>query len=180
MKYTGIGARTTPDDILSSMKTLAQSLSVDGYILRSGGADGADCAFEQGCDWIGGDKEIYLPWKGFNGNNSDLYDPPNKAAIIAESIYGSKWKYINNGVKALMSRNIQQVSGRDLNDNSMFVLCWTPDGCESAKTRTQKTGGTGQAIEYADTLNIPIFNLANDGTLQKLKEYVAIIGAVKW
>ncbi len=180
MKYTGIGSRNTPDEILALMKDLAQSLAVDGYTLRSGGADGADTAFEVGCDWMDGKKEIYLPWKGFNNNKSNLYEPPSEAEQIAEEVYGAKWKYIGRGVRALMSRNIQQVCGKDLNYNSSFVVCWTTDGCESAKTRQKITGGTGQAIEYADTLNIPIFNLANDGAIEKLKEYVAIIGAVKW
>ena len=36
--------------------------------LRSGGADGADLAFEIGA----ANKEIYLPSKDFNNNSSDL------------------------------------------------------------------------------------------------------------
>ena len=71
--YAGIGSRSTPDNVLGIMEKLGIVLAKKGFILRSGGADGADKAFEKGCDLASGQKEIYLPWKGFNGNNSSLY-----------------------------------------------------------------------------------------------------------
>lgn len=46
--YTGIGSRNTPPDILDIMFRLAGKLASEGYVLRSGGAQGADDAFEQG------------------------------------------------------------------------------------------------------------------------------------
>ena len=61
MIYTGIGSRKTPIEIINKMIKLGQILGKHGYILRSGGANGADKAFEQGCDNVLGKKEIYLP-----------------------------------------------------------------------------------------------------------------------
>ena len=63
MSYAGIGSRKTPVHILSKMRRVAERLEVRGYTLRSGGADGADTAFEEGCKR----KEIFLPQPGFNG-----------------------------------------------------------------------------------------------------------------
>ena len=48
--YAGIGSRKTPNSILEEMTTLAKLLSNMGYTLNSGGAVGADTAFEQGAD----------------------------------------------------------------------------------------------------------------------------------
>jgi len=46
--YAGIGARSTPQNILDIMTNLAHKLSEKEYILRSGGALGADMAFDEG------------------------------------------------------------------------------------------------------------------------------------
>jgi len=180
MFYTGIGARLTPEDILETMKAIAGSLAADGYILRSGGAGGADSAFEDGCDHANGSKEIYLPWKDFNDNTSDLYKPSDEAFEIAKKIYGNRWEFLNSAVRALMARNIHQVMGDALDTKSMFVVCWTPDGCTTAKNRGSGTGGTGQAIAYADSMSIPIFNLANEKDHNRLKEYIKTIGVMEW
>lgn len=81
--YTGIGSRSTPKDILNIMVKLSAKLNKEGYILRSGGADGADLAFEQAST----NKEIYLPWKGFNNNPSHLYEQSAEAFIVAKEFH---------------------------------------------------------------------------------------------
>lgn len=43
--YTMIGSRSTPEDIMKLMERLAYKLASQGWVVRSGGADGADsCA----------------------------------------------------------------------------------------------------------------------------------------
>src|SRR5690606_12262312 len=68
--YTGIGSRETPKDILCLMVEVARKLSHLGWILRSGGAEGADTAFEIGALDKGAIvlPEIYIPWVGFNNH----------------------------------------------------------------------------------------------------------------
>ena len=65
------------------MRVIARELATRGWLLRSGGSPGADSAFEQGCDEGHGRKEIFLPWQGFNGSESHLYDTPAEALAIA-------------------------------------------------------------------------------------------------
>jgi hypothetical protein len=178
--YTGIGSRKTPKDVQDKMADLAVYLAKLGYTLRSGGADGADTAFEAGCDIHNGKKEIYLPWKGFNDNPSDIYSISPVAYEIAEQVYGYKWKHLKEPVRKLMSRNIHQVAGKRLDEPSELVICWTPDGCTTGWGRTRLTGGTGQAIEYADTLSVPIFNLYNENDLTKITKYIDTLGALEW
>lgn len=47
MFYTGIGSRQTPPEILKMMTKIATQLESKGWVLRSGGAEGADEAFLQ-------------------------------------------------------------------------------------------------------------------------------------
>ena len=67
--YTGVGSREAPTAKLSFITQLAEQ----GWILRSGGPPGSDSAFETGCHDAHGLKEIYLPWKGFNGYSSPRF-----------------------------------------------------------------------------------------------------------
>lgn len=167
--YTGIGARVTPGQILNfwddnpmtALRRWGYWLGNLNMTLRSGAADGADHAFEYGCDEVVGKKEIYLPWKCFNSSSSDLYYIPPEAYDIAGDIYGATWKFQKAATRNFMARNMMQIMGLSLEEPSSFVLCWTPDGCTTKKDRTKKTGGTGQAIAYANEMRIPIFNFAN-------------------
>lgn len=175
MWYTGIGSRRVPSDVAFKMEKFAIEMASKDWTLRSGGADGADVAFERGCDRQMGKKEIYLPWKGFNGNESIFYDVyGNMHTTMAKLAYGPRWDEISDAVKKLMTRNVAQVVGIDDLDvaYSSFVVCWTPDGCETAKKRGRQTGGTGQAIAIADELGIPVFNMANADFDKKMKQYM--------
>lgn len=173
MFYTGIGSRKTPEDILKWMRIYAHAFAKLGLTLRSGAAPGADSAFEEGCDRDGGPKEIYLPWKNFQKSDSELIGVPDEAMEIADAIYpDGAFKYLKRPVKLLMARDCLQVTGLTLDIPSKFVLCWTPDGCSSQEERTKKSGGTGQAIAYASSLGIPIFNLQREGKEEEFLQYL--------
>lgn len=167
--YAGIGSRETPEDVLRWMRIYGETLAKQGFTLRSGAAPGADTAFEEGCDRVEGPKEIFLPWKGFNGSSSPLYEVSDRAMEISEKVWNNKqhptreWKYIKRPVKLLMSRNIHQVLGRNLDEPAAFVVCWTKDGCDSWEKRTSKTGGTSHAIDLASTMGIPVFSFKREG-----------------
>lgn len=152
--YAGIGSRKTPPDILAEMTSLGMSLGKSEWILRSGAADGADSAFEEGCDIVGGWKEIYLPWRGFNDHTSEFYNIPEEAYKIAATIHPA-WNYLKPWVKSLHARNCQQVLGRTLDDPVEMVICWTPKG--------KTVGGTVTAINLALSRGIKVVNLAEPG-----------------
>ena len=170
--YTGIGSRKTPEDILKDMRGMADALGCQEFVLRSGAAPGADAAFEEGCDVHCGYKDIYLPWPNFQKNPSPLNQVSDEAMELAADVYGYRFKYLKKPVKLLMTRNVYQVLGMNLDTPSDFLVCWTPDGCESEKTRGPKTGGTGQAIALASRHFVPIFNLANEGRANQFLEFI--------
>lgn len=142
-------------------------------VLRSGAAQGADAWFEEGCDVVDGQKEIFIPWKGFNDHSSLLCDITPEAMALAEDVYGPRWQCLKQGARKLMARNCYQILGQTLDDPVDFVVCWTPDGAEMEKDRGYKTGGTGQAIALASRNNIPVFNLRNDDAVLRLLTFVA-------
>jgi hypothetical protein len=152
------------------MKRISHRLSELNYTLLSGGADGADSKFQEGHF---GKIELYLPWPNFRHikDHSVIYLPTEEAYQIAESVH-PVWQYLPNSQKHLMARNSHQILGKDLRSPVDFVVCWTPDGCESHSTRTSKTGGTGQAISLASINNIPVFNLFNSDALTRLADFV--------
>jgi len=159
--FTGIGSRETPKSLINDISLINDFLFKNNYILRSGGAGGADTFFED--NWKG-KKEIFLPWKGFNNNNSELYQISSESMVLAEKFHPA-WSKLSLPVKKLMSRNICQILGQNLNTPTNFVVCWTKDG--------KDTGGTGQAIRLAQSLNIPIFNLYHrDKAIQGISDFV--------
>lgn len=163
MYYAGIGSRETPPDILELATRIARRLSVLGFTLRSGGAVGADQAFSDGA----ASQQVFLPWAGYNNLHSDYIGPSEKSKGIAKILHPG-WDYLSQGVKKLMARNTHQIMGPNCDSLSRFVVCYTKDGCETGYDRTKMTGGTGQAIDLASRLGIPVFNLKNKDALQRL------------
>lgn len=161
--YTGIGSRETPPDILVIMTNIARALSHQ-YICRTGGAQGADQAFEAGCT---GRCNVFLPWPSFGcADQSNVYmtSPSAEAFEIAE-VFHPRWPYISRGARTLHARNSHQILGPQLNDPVDFVICWTKDG--------KFSGGTGQALRIADSYRIPIWNLKKEDDLVYVKEELA-------
>lgn len=165
--YTGIGSRSVPNPIAVQMTEFATEAAALGWTLRSGAAKGADSAFEAGAT----EKEIYLPWKDFNKHPSELFTPSDAAYKMAASIHPT-YVRLQPFAKQLIARNMHQIMGANMATPTEFVVCWTPDGCESHKTYSKKTGGTGTAISLASLASIPIFNICNPGRYKEAMEYL--------
>lgn len=151
--YAGIGSRETPERILNQMNAVAVVLQENGWRLRSGGAKGADDAFERGA---GVRKEIFTAKDAAN----------DKAAMALAEKFHPAWDRCSKFARALHARNGYILLGRDLATPVRFVLCWTKDG--------KATGGTGQALRIAadPACAIPIFNLYDPMALHRLRDFI--------
>lgn len=165
--YAGIGSRSTPDNILTGMTQIAGIMVRYKYRLRSGAAAGADSAFAAASMLA----DIFLPWPGFRGHQSPLNRPSPEAFAVAALVHPA-WHSLSSAAQKLMARNSHQILGRDLRQPADFVLCWTPDGCESEPGRTGTTGGTGQAIALADRFGVPVFNLARADAIARWEAFM--------
>ncbi|MGJ7523497.1 hypothetical protein ACSFA0_23655 [Variovorax sp. LT1P1] len=158
--YTGVGSRDAPRLICELMCAWAILARERGLILRSGGADGSDLAFESGGH---PSTEIWLPFRGFNGNPSPLVEPPPGSTAIASSVHPA-WNQCNDFSRKAHSRNVPQVLGRDLRSPSAFMVCWTPRGA--------RVGGTRTAIVLAEQHHIPVVNLGDSDQLRTLQAMI--------
>lgn len=166
--YAGIGSRKTPPDILDLMMKIAKWMSWAGYSLRTGGAEGADLAFERGAMALNGSAVaptfIYLPWPGYNSiqrrgfHHSQVMDAPSPAAFREAARHHPVWKDLSDGAKCLHARNCHIVLGETLDRPVQRIICWTPNGKE--------TGGTAQAMRIARKKHISIHNLHNPQTMK--------------
>ena len=159
--YAGIGSRQTPNEILNLMKELAQYLELHHWILRSGGAIGADSAFESGVQ-DPAHKQIFYA----NDIPNNKYGNANIALKLVDAFHPASNK-LSQYARYLMARNSYQVLGTDLvlknntlefSSPSDLIICWTKAGKE--------IGGTSQAIRIAKYAGIPILNLGNSKTLE--------------
>lgn len=164
LTYAGIGSRETPRNILRVMENIAYVLAPHA-ILRSGGAVGADTAFEFGAKTAYGKWEIYLPWQGYKGRrDSAILEPSPEAFQIAEH-YHPAWDRCSEVARALHARNSHIVLGKWLDDPVELVICWTP-GAKGG-------GGTGQALRIARDRCIEVWDLADPEQLALAIDSVA-------
>lgn len=156
--YAGVGSRQTPPRVLDLMREVGRRLALLGWTLRSGHAEGADSAFESGCDAAGGAKQIFLPWAGFNGSTSSFDGAPTAAFEIATRIHPN-WDALTDYVRKCQARDIQQVLGPALDAPSLAVVAWTEGGA--------LVGGTATALRLAADHGIVALNLgaAENATL---------------
>ena len=168
--YAGIGSRETPPPILSLMTEVAQKMEKDGWTLRSGGAAGADSAFEHGVE-NPQNKEVYLPSSYFNDRSSSkegFIDATQLAsypeALKTVNLFHPAPGKLSDFARKLMARNAMQVLGSSLEDPSTLIIAWTKDG--------KMIGGTSQALRIARYHSIPVLNLGNPEVEGRVRGWV--------
>lgn len=185
--YTAVGSRETPGEFISPMASLSRRLRENGWVFRSGKADGADAIFQMGAqlcmlaDFEGKYGEVYKAWPKFNTNDNP-FEPfktesgyslqpwwdivvtekniLDKAEALASTIHPA-WDRLSRGAKALHTRNMFQVLGRDLATPSEFLVCYAP-----VDKHGVPKGGTRSAYVLAQQNNIPCFNFATQSKME--------------
>lgn len=171
---TVIGSRETPLPAQDSITNFSSAVQRNNGVVRSGGAPGADSACERGITNPYA-KQIFLPFPNFNGVKSgigvytldQLHSHHQQAAEEIASRFHPNWSAVlrNNAAVKLMTRNVFQILGPDLNLPSDMVVMWAK-GSRSlvAKKDSQNRifdvpGGTGLAVRLAHHLEIPILHV---------------------
>ncbi|PZR90892.1 MAG: hypothetical protein DI537_17555 [Stutzerimonas stutzeri] len=170
-----------------------------GFTLRSGGAGGADLACEKDVPERG--KEIFLPWKGFNGSTSRFYPAPLSDAAIAAAAARLAPDFDPSRILDFDGANADpaDIAGRSLLIARHFHPAW--DRCSQGAKKLHMrnvpqvlgqtlssparfvlcwtkdggaTGGTGQAIRIADAIGIPVLNLQRSLVRQSLLSFLGL------
>jgi hypothetical protein len=165
LTYAGIGSRETPGNVLTLMTLAAKELCEYGWLLRTGGAHGADSAFASGT----AKREIHIPWDGYNGLTESRFNnvrcpeiTPRIESIAAE--HHPNWGRLSQGVRKLMCRNVTIVLGSQAEDPADMVVCWTPNG--------GMVGGTAHGMRVAYAFDIPVFNLFHQADIDRMVQLV--------
>ena len=173
--YAGIGSRQTPPAVLDAMARIAHALGNAGVALSSGGADGADHAFETGALRSRAPLTVHTPWPGYNGYRPGSDAPPSMTVIHprpADTLNGTTYADLarrhhpawdrlrSRGVRALFVRNVSILAGALDADGDVLpvraVIAYTPNGL----SRGRAAGGTGHTLRIAAELGIPAVNLS--------------------
>lgn len=152
--YAGFGARETPGDVLFRMRYIAAKLRSYDFWLRSGGAPGADRAFQEEA-----------------GTKSFIYHEDAAAGHIAAFQMAARfhpaWDSLAVGSRRKHARNCYIMLSPTLSEPVDFGVCWSLDAKE--------LGGTGMGIRIAKAFQIPLFNLAEPDAEERLFEFARSI-----
>jgi hypothetical protein len=167
--YAGIGSRETPISVLNQMVRVGSFLGQRNFTLRSGGAKGADSAFERGCDLVKGKKQIWMP-------SEDFFPLHEWATEKASSVC---WEFPLEKMKGytikLITRNMFQIFGdkESFKESTPvdFVVYWSKG---NPLEKGRESGGTRYAVRVAHEAGIPTFNLRT----QK-EEYALFLKEIK-
>lgn len=171
--YTGVGTRQVDpcSELYWLMVSIGKKLARLGYTLRSGAADGCDMAFEEGCNEVGGAREIYIPWNGFNNRWADKENGVYNFVGLPSQEIAAKihpaWDKLSIPVKKLHSRNIHQVLGQSLDTPSNFLICYA-----QVDKQDVPKGGTRTAWMCAQNNKIPCFNLYHKKDLTRIENWL--------
>ena len=190
--YAGVGARSTPREVLAGMSDVAQVLGDAGFALSTGGADGADRAFEAGALRTDAPVTVHTPWPGYNGyrpgrdpeSDIDVVHPKAGDAVRGLSFlhlarrHHPAWDRCRRGARALFLRNVSILAGALDDDGAVLpvraVIAWNPNG--SAHGR--EAGGTGHTLRVAAELGIPVVNLSERTPPERNADALAAIPTV--
>lgn len=134
------------------------------WTLRSGGANGADKAFEAGARRGGGKMEIWNP------RTSRVHIAEWAKEEIRKHCWEAPYDRMKDFTQQLLGRNMYQILGANGDQPVDMVILWTPqvDPCLAS------CGGTRYAARCARAHDIPIHNLRDPKTLaayqRRLKE----------
>lgn len=197
--FSGIGSRETPPDVCRDMTAISAGLTRRGFFLRSGGAGGADLACE--AEVPDSQKEIFLPWKGFNGSMSRFYPAPVSDASITAAAQRMAATFDPSKILDFdgSAADPVDIAGRALLIAQHFHPAWErcSQGAQKLHTRNvpqvlgqtlsspvrfvlcwtkdgRASGGTGQAIRIAEHLRIPVLNLQNRLVRQRILTYLGL------
>jgi hypothetical protein len=194
---TGVGSRETPESICHLMRMFAAVTYSLGYRWRSGGAKGADEAFEQGV--LGHPHyqpgtclddvtlQVFLPWNGYKPDpNSEerKYQDYAKGYIDATklSAYPQAQEMVpyyhplgdrirdpeRRGIFGMHARNMFQPLGPDLLSPSRHVYLYAKPSPDARFV----SGGTRTAHFVASQNKLPITNFYFDESRNRIAEFL--------
>lgn len=182
--WTGIGSRDITQEEYQWAVLVGEQLTRRyGMILRSGGAGGADTAFQHGvCNVDFRRCEIWIPWEGFLPEQVHP-DFGGCEYIVAglKRTNDAEWFYTEHtnimpwfsnmkaSNKLLHGRNYYQVVGKEKAPKSSVCIFIADENSNG-----DISGGTRSAVLVARHYKIPTYNLRNTEQREKLFSLIGV------
>ncbi len=129
--------------------------------------------------------EGYLLWKGANGEFPTAFPGPTEKAHRITQTLTNFYGMVRDGefrekynmpvfMQDILARNTMLFLGKEIDTPINLLVCYSPDGAENKNEKIEmKTPAVvGGAIELADQLSIPVFNLGKPGAMDRIKAFV--------
>ena len=157
------------DDVnLNKLKEIAEKLSNYGFTLRSFGSDVPGNTVEKELIRV----EYFLPFKKFNNRTGSKLAKPTDGSFEIAKRYHPAYEKLKESVRQILASNVHMILGENLKDPILFLLVYSPDGVEKGKDTTIRTGSVSFVIKVTDSINVPVINIKNSNTLDRLNQYL--------
>ena len=150
--YAGFGSWNTPAHIVVVIESLGRALAEAGWTLRTGGAAGAESAFERGCDAVGGRKELV-------GRPADIESA--SAQFWPETLL--PWAQLSANTRALLAQSACQILGPDLDAPAKFLAYW--------KSTDGRSFEIDHALQIAAAHAVPCVRIEHPINLSRLVDW---------
>jgi len=151
--YAGIGSRQISDNESEIIRSISNRMAALGYWLYSGNAQGADNAFQKGCQ----NKGIsFLPWPNYNSDQRDTYGFTSipESAFFKAKVLHPQGNRLSGSSLQMMARNVLIIEGIDSWPRVELVIC-----CSDPIPNGGVHGGAALCYKLAKQHNIPFINI---------------------
>ena len=167
--YVMLANRDIPAKGIEAMQSLAAELEKLDFTLRIRGVGEFEKVLEEAIK----NKEMHLPWKGFDEKDSPFAWTPENAKLIAAHLF-SGFSDQKPVFQSFMACIVKTMMGKNLVAPAMFAVIYSADGVERFEERGPETREAADLLAVANAQRIPVFNIAKQGWKQRLFEAYAM------
>jgi hypothetical protein len=174
--YAGAGSKDAPEDVQKVMQETGKRFHEKGWVLRSGGEGDPEKGFMMMYSRLTKTR-IFLPFDGYNSWVDT--DRDCGCTAVGENMAARELARAGPGFDDLdatftlkRTRDVCRVLGKDLRSPARRVICWTPDGAETASDCGPITDSSYMVIRLATRFDIPVDNLSNENTFERYAECI--------
>lgn len=175
--FTIVMSATPDEDSQKVMAGIVKNLAGRGFTFRYLYSD-ATGFYKTLTDIEGVTVEAYRPWRKMAPELANVVKISNtRLAYQYAASFASKFNSFPPAVRCIRANGVSSLLGKDLDNPSNFLLAWTECGTEviTKDTDFKKIGNCGMFFTMCKALNIPVFNIKNKESIQKLAEYLKSI-----
>ena len=170
-----VAVAATPDEEGKNyFKKLVGALSSRNHVMRYQFNNHTDF-YKELTDIEGVSVEAYLPWKKMAPDLKDVKRTfATRQAYEMAAYYAPKFATFPPAVRCIRANVMHSMLGDKLNNPIDLVLVWSECGTESLTRETdfKKVNAISNFLQVAKDLNIPVYNVKNKESIQKVAEYI--------